>query len=287
LVQSADFFPPLVDDPFVFGQISAANCLSDIYAMGGEPITALNLVAFPDDRLSGDVLAEILKGGNDKVVESGAVTVGGHSVRDAQIQYGLAITGTIDPDQIIRNSTAKPGDDLVLTKPLGSGVLTSARKAGIIAETDLAEAIAVMIALNGSASRVMKEVGVNAATDVTGFGLLGHGHEVAEASDVTIHIEASRVPLMEGTVRLAEDGCLTRAFRTNLAHVSAQLEVEPTVTEIDIHVLADAQTSGGLLISVSSDRTVDLLSGFMEAGVTQAAVIGKTADPSEKRIRLE
>ena len=179
LVQTLDFFPPLVDDPYTFGRIAAANALSDVYAMGGEPLTAMNIVGFPDKDLPGEILGEILRGGQERVVAAGAVIVGGHSVRDAEIKYGLSVTGRIDPSKIFTNGSAKPGDVLVLTKPIGSGTLTSAAKSEKIGEADLAEAIEVMIHLNRSGRDAMVEAGAHAATDITGFGLVGHAFEMA------------------------------------------------------------------------------------------------------------
>ena len=287
VVMTTDFFPPLVDDPYVFGQIAAANSLSDVYAMGGEPVAALNIVGFPDNKLDMALLVEILRGGADKVLEAGAVIAGGHSVRDAEIKYGLAVTGKIDPNAMVRNGGAKPGDRLVLTKPIGSGVLTGAAMAGKIGQEDLTEAIAAMTLLNRAGRDAMVDVGVNAATDVTGFGLAGHAFEMADASEVSFVIEASAVPLMELTYDLAAGGHLTRTHISTLARLGDQFAADG-VDETLVKVLADAQTSGGLLISVSPDKVDALLAtyGPQAADCAPPAIIGHVEAKSSKRVRM-
>ena len=285
LVQTVDFFPPLVDDPFVFGQIAAANSFSDVYAMGGTPLTALNIVGFPDRELPADLLAEILRGGAERAEAAGAVLVGGHSVRDAEIKYGLAVTGVVHPDRVITNATAKPGDRIVVTKPIGTGVLTSAAKGGKLSEAGLAETIRTMIALNAPGGQAMNDVGVSAATDVTGFGLVGHAYEVAQASNVTIALDASAVPLLEGTMDFAAQGVITRIHKATLAFLGAQLDaggVDPVL----VNVLSDAQTSGGLLIFVSPDRTDPLLSALQTRGAQCAVVIGEVLEQTRHAILL-
>lgn len=273
LVQTTDFFAPLVDDPHAFGQIAAANSLSDVYAMGGRPITALNIVAFPDKQLPLEILNEILRGGAEKVSEAGAVIVGGHSIRDAEIKYGLAVTGTVDPRKYVTNRGANPGDRLVLTKPIGSGVLTTAAKKGLIEESDLAEAISVMCQLNAAAATAMVANGASAATDITGFGLIGHAFEVAEASGVSLTIRAGKVPLLTGTVELAARDCLTRAHKGTLEHVGSMLHAE-NIDSTLLGVLCDAQTSGGLLIAIAPERAAVLLGALQQAGCSRAAEIG-------------
>ena len=274
LVQTTDFFPPLVDDPYLFGQIAAANSLSDVYAMGGRPITALNIVGFPDKELPIEVLGEILRGGAAKVAEAGAVIVGGHSVRDAEVKYGLAVTGIVDPRKFVTNRGAQPGDRLILTKPLGSGVLTTAVKRELLDEDGLAEAAAVMTQLNAAASAVMVANGASAATDITGFGLVGHAFEMADASGVTLRIEAGRVPLMAQTLEFAGQGCLTRAHQATAEHVGARMAaagVDPTL----LGVLCDAQTSGGLLIAIAAQRAAVVLEAIRRAGYERASEIGR------------
>jgi len=261
LVQTLDFFPPPVDDPFAFGQIAAANALSDVYAMGGQPLTALNIVGFPDKELPAEILGEILRGGQERVTAAGAVLVGGHSVRDTEIKYGLSVTGRVHPQRVMTNAGARAGDTLLLTKPIGVGTLTTAAKQDKIDEAGLAEAIAVMTALNKDAAAVMVEVGAHGATDITGFGLVGHAFEMAQASGVGIRIEARGVPLLARTMELAQAGVLTRAYKSCREHLGEKLIVDG-VDETLVNVLCDAQTSGGLLISLAADvadRAVDMM----------------------------
>lgn len=273
LVQTTDFFPPLVDDPYAFGQIAAANALSDVYAMGGEPLTALNLVGWPDQEIGFEWLGDILRGGADKVAEAGAVIVGGHSVRDSEIKYGLSVTGRVHPQNVLLNVGARPGDQLVLTKPLGSGVLTSAAKSGRLPAEQLDEAIRVMSALNRPGRDAALRVGVHACTDVTGFGLAGHAFEMALGSDVTLEIEASRVPLMARVLELARAGVLTRTHKATREYLGDRLvvqEVEPALAG----VLLDAQTSGGLLLSVAAPRCAELIAALKDLGALCAERIG-------------
>lgn len=285
LVMSVDFFPPLVEDPYTFGQIAATNSLSDIYAMGGRPLSALNIVGFPDNDLPADILADILRGGAERVTAAGAVIAGGHSVRDAEIKYGLAVTGLIHPDRILTNGGAQVGDRLVLTKPLGTGILTSAAKAGKINQEDLAEAIEVMIELNAGACEAMLEVGVHAVTDITGFGLIGHAYEMAQAGGVTIEIEAGAVPLLEHTAELARRKMLTRAYQSNLEHVGSRL-CATGVDESLVNILADAQTSGGLLIAVPEIRVERLIRALSTRATRAQAVVGRVASRSDASLRL-
>lgn len=273
LVQTVDFFPPLVDDPFVFGQIAAANALSDVYAMGGLPLTALNLVGFPDTELPGEILVEILRGGFSKVSEAGACIVGGHCVRDSEIKYGLAVTGQVHPDRIVTNAGARPGDQLVLTKPLGSGILCGAAMSRKMPEEDLAQAIAVMAELNLAARNAMVEAGADAATDITGFGLIGHAYEMAAASGARICLQADAVPLMRQTMEMVYKKCLTRTHKTNLAFVGEAFENRGVDQDL-VHVLADAQTSGGLLISIPADAFDKLMSRLQEGGCGDAVRVG-------------
>ncbi len=286
LVQTVDFFPPLVEDPQDFGRIAAANALSDVYAMGGEPITALNIVCFPDKELESDVLAAILNGGADVVAKAGAVIVGGHSVRDTEVKYGLAVTGRVHPRRFLTNAGAQPGDVLVLTKPLGSGVLTSAVKAGKLAAGELREAILVMSSLNRPGRDAAMTVGANACTDVTGFGLIGHAFEMACGSKLTILIDASKVPLMEHTMAMARQGIVTRTHRSTREHLADCLIVDPVVDQTLVNVLLDAQTSGGLLISVAADRCDELIAELKLRDALCAAVIGRTEAGDAGRIHV-
>jgi selenide,water dikinase len=286
LVQTTDFFPPLVDDPFAFGRIAATNALSDVYAMGGEPLTALNLVGYPDKVLPLEPLIEILRGGADAVREAGAVIVGGHSIRDSEIKYGLAVTGRVHPKRILTNAGAQPGDKLVLTKPIGTGTLCNAAKSGQLPEAGLAEAIACMSALNKPGRDAAVKVGVHACTDITGFGLIGHAFELAEASNISLVIEAARVPLLARTLEFARQGVLTRTHKTTQSFLGSKLEIDAAVEPALVGILEDAQTSGGLLISVAADRCARLVAELQSARAICAAVIGRVEPPRTARIRL-
>jgi selenide,water dikinase len=274
LVTTLDFFPPLVDDPYQFGRIAAANSLSDIYAMGGRPLCALNIVGFPDKELPLDILGEILRGGAERVMAAGAVVAGGHSIRDVEVKYGLSVTGIVHPARIMANKGARPGDVLVLTKPLGSGTLTTAAKQEKIGQEDLAEVIDVMTDLNAGAAEAARQIGVNAGTDVTGFGLIGHAFEMADASKVSFELDAARVPLMARAFELAAAGVVTRAARSNLEHVGNRLDVAG-VDDTRLQLLADAQTSGGLLVSVPEDRAAALLTALKQQGTRAGDIIGR------------
>lgn len=285
LVVTLDFFPPLVDDPYEFGRIAAANSLSDIYAMGAKPLCALNIVGFPDKDLPASILGEILRGGSERVTAAGAVIAGGHTVRDTEIKYGLSVTGVVHPDRVLTNGGAVVGDAIVLTKPIGSGVLTSAAKSGTIPESDLAEVIDVMTDLNAGACEAMLEVGVHAVTDITGFGLVGHAREMAGAGGVTISIDAAAVPLLAQTFELAAKGILTRAHKSNLEFLGDRFEAK-NVNETLVGILADAQTSGGLLIAVAPDRADRLIDALRARRTRAAAVIGEATVPSGKSVIL-
>jgi len=285
LVTTLDFFPPLVDDPFAFGQIAAANSLSDIYAMGGRPLTALNIVGFPDEKVPLTVLGTILKGGAERLKHAGAVIAGGHSVRDAEIKYGLSVTGVVHPDRILTNGKARPGDMLILSKPIGSGTLTTAAKQGKITQDDLAQAIEVMIELNAAACEAAVEVGVHSVTDITGFGLLGHTAEMADASDATLEIAAEKVPLLEQARALAKKGMLTRACKSTMAHLGAKLAWRG-IDETLVHLLADAQTSGGLLIAVAEEKADQLVQQLSKRSTSCACVIGQAKPRSQRAVVL-
>lgn len=285
LVLTVDFFPPLVDDPFDYGRIAAANSLSDVYAMGGRPLTALNIVGFPDRDLPVEMLSEILRGGAERVAAAGAVIVGGHTVRDAEVKYGLSVTGVVHPNRIVTNGGAKPGDVLVLTKPLGTGVLTMAAKNEVIPQSALAQAIDVMADLNAAACAAMLEVGAHAATDITGFGLLGHAFEMASASNTTIELFADKVPLLDETLRLAREGIITRACRSNLDYLKPHID-STGIDETMIKILGDAQTSGGLLIAVAEAQADQLVEKLRALGTRASAVVGKVGEFRERPIRV-
>lgn len=274
LVQTVDFFPPLVDDPFVFGQIAAANALSDVYAMGGVPKTALNLVAFPDHRLPLTWLQEILRGGAERCAAAECVIVGGHSLRDSEIKYGLAVTGVVHPGQVLTNAAAKPGDRLVLTKPLGTGFIVTAAKAGQCPKDSLDAAVTSMITLNRTAAEVMRRHAPHSVTDVTGFGLAGHAFEMAQASGVSLKINLNALPLLPGLADLVAKRFFTRASKTNRQFVAEHLKVEGTPDPTALEAFFDAQTSGGLLISAAADRAEALVQDLRAARTPAAAVIG-------------
>ena len=249
LVQTVDFFTPIVDDAYLFGQIAAANALSDVYAMGGEVLSALNIVCFPDKQLPPEILQEILRGGADKLTEAGGVLAGGHSVKDAELKYGMAVTGLVHPDRIWTNTGARPGDVLVLTKPIGTGILSTAVKRDVFTDDALLPAVHSMCLLNRDAKRAAAEGDVHGGTDVTGFGLAGHAWEVAAGSGVRLRISWGAVPLLPRTEEAARLGCIPGGTKGNRRHLGAHLAA-PELDEVTQWMASDAQTSGGLLLSV-------------------------------------
>jgi selenide,water dikinase len=281
LVQTVDFFPPVCSDPYDFGQIAAANALSDVYAMGGRPLTAMNLMMFPSKKIPLNVFTEILRGGFDKVTESGAVIVGGHTIDDYPPKYGLSVTGIVHPEKITTNRGARDGDALILTKPIGTGTLIAGWKTRIASAKNYEEAITSMKTLNRIASEVMIRHGVIAATDITGFGLAGHAIKCAMASNVTMIIEAPRVPLLPGAYELSDQGCIPGATFRNL-------EFAETLCAFDLDdharkmLLLDAQTSGGLLICVPGHAKETVLADLHREGVAHATIIGHVVQKGEK-----
>lgn len=274
LLQTVDYFTPVVDDPFDWGRVAASNALSDIYAMGGTPMTAMQLIGWPRDGLSFDVLDRVIAGGMDILQKAGCVLIGGHSVDDPEPKYGFAVTGTVEEADLVKNRGAMPGDALVLTKPLGTGVVGTALKAGRAPETVVSQAVATMVALNDGAARAMNEVGVHAGTDITGFGLLGHLSEMLSASHVGAKIRVPDVPLINGLRPLAEAGLFPAGSGRNLDAVRSTV-VADGIEETDLRILADAQTSGGLLIAVAPDRVEVMLSALQREHTLSAAVIGE------------
>lgn len=268
IVQTVDFFAPIVDDPYEFGQIAAANALSDVYAMGGEPLTALSIVGFPE-KLPIEVLTAILRGGQDKVHEAGASIIGGHTVIDEEVKYGLAVTGRIDPRRILTNAAARVGDILVLTKALGTGFISTALKRGVLTRESASAAIDSMRALNAAAARAALDVGVDCATDVTGFGLLGHASHVARASNVTLHFDVAELPILPGAAEAWRLGATPGGAGRNEAYLRDLVDWGGTA-EFERAILVDPQTSGGLLVAVPHDRVADYL-----MRVTQAVAVGK------------
>ena len=284
LVQTVDFFTPIVDDPYDWGRIAAANAASDVYAMGGRPALAMNLVAWPVEELSLDLLARVLEGGAKVAAEAGMVIVGGHSIHDPEPKYGMAVTGFIEEERLIRNSTAPPGAQLILTKPLGTGIISTALKRGRAEPEQVRAAVDTMTALNAAAADAMVEAEAEAATDVTGFGLLGHLHGMLRASGVAATLDASAVPFLEGTRRLADAGAVPSGTRSNLRFVEPHTDWGD-LAEPERLMLADAQTSGGLLIAATEGCLGQLRLALEERGV-MAAEIGQTLSGQPGRISI-
>jgi selenide,water dikinase len=268
----------VVNDPYVYGQIAAANALSDVYAMGGTPKTALNLVGYPDDKEPLDWLSKIMEGGAERCLAAGVVILGGHTVRDAEIKFGYAVTGLIHPQRILTNASARPGDKLVLTKPLGTGFVTTAHRADACPDELLQAACASMIQLNDTGRDAMLDAGAHSATDITGFGLAGHAYEMAEGSGATLVLELGHLPLLPGAEKLARKPYLTRASATNRAYVESGLRIEGKPDPVRLEFFYDAQTSGGLLISVPADRADDLVVNLRKKGNPAAAVVGEVLE---------
>jgi len=281
IVQTVDFFTHIVDDPYYFGAIAAANSLSDIYAMGAKPLFALNIVGFPDNRLPIYVLKEILKGASDKAAEAGISILGGHTVEDIEPKFGMAITGMVHPDKVLTNATAKPGDALILTKPIGTGIISTAVKRGIVKKNISLIARNVMLELNADAANLMSLFPVNAFTDITGFGLLWHLKEMMEASGVGSIIYSSKVPIIEGVYELATAGAIPGGTRNNLDYVSENVKWDENIPEITKLILCDAQTSGGLLIAIPEAFGVEFIRKLNENHNKQAEIIGKIIETDE------
>jgi selenide,water dikinase len=275
LVQSVDYITPVVDDPYTFGAIAAANALSDLYAMGARPTLALNLIGYPVKSLPLGMMEEILRGGADKVIEAGASLIGGHSIDDHEPKYGLAVTGLIHPNRVVRNAGARPGDRLVLTKPLGLGIITTGLDRGLVDEAAIDRAVTVMTTLNAGAAEAMLAVGVHAATDVTGFGLLGHLHEMLTASGVGARVELDAVPVLDEAWGLAAANCIPDGSHSNFRDLASFIIWDKAIERPAQMVLCDAQTSGGLLLAVPPARTDDLLAALREQATPAAAVIGE------------
>lgn len=285
LIQTVDFFTPIVDDPYMFGQIAAANSLSDVYAMGGEPKIALNIVGFPNC-LDPSVLGEILAGGADKVKEAGAVLVGGHSVQDDEPKYGLCVSGFVHPDKIFKNYGCKPGDVLILTKQIGNGIVNTAIKAEMASERAVKEVTVAMASLNKKAKEVVENHQVNACTDITGFGLLGHCVEMAVASDVTFEINVKDIAYFEDAISYAKMGLVPAGAYKNRGYSGKQVDMSQ-VEEHYVDLLYDPQTSGGLLISVPPEGVESIMKEFEEKKMdTKVSIIGKVTEKGEKLIRL-
>ena len=275
LIQTLDFFTPIVNDPFRFGQIAAVNALSDIYAMGGRPLTAMNIVCFPKKTMDKSILKEVLKGGLDKIHEAGALLVGGHSVDDLELKYGLSVTGIVHPDKVTTNAGARPGDRLILTKPIGTGIIATALKGKAASPEAEALMIEVMIELNKAGAEAMEEVGVHACTDITGFGLLGHALEMAVASHCGLLIRADQVPVIPQAMEYARMGLVPGGTHANRNYCRHSLMVDTGIQPYLLDILSDAQTSGGLLIAVPAEKDRELLERLKGKGILQAALIGE------------
>ena len=281
LVATVDFFTPIVDDAYDFGRIAAANAFSDVYAMGATPLLALNVVGWPRGKLPLELLGDVLRGGQDVAREAGAFVLGGHSVDDPEPKYGMVAIGEAHPDRIVTLARARPGDVLVLTKPIGTGVLTTALKRDLLTAADLAPAVASMTTLNAGAARAMLAVGVDAATDVTGFGLLGHLHNMLAASGVAAELDAAAVPLFPGAAELVARGAVPGGTQRNRDGLAAHVRFAPGGDEATRVLLHDAQTSGGLLLAVPAERADALVAALQREGTPAAARIGRvTAGPA-------
>ncbi len=286
LIQTVDFFTPIVNDPYQFGQIAAANALSDVYAMGGRPLTALNIACFPLKTTSAAVLKEILRGGMDKVHEAGALLVGGHSVEDPELKYGLAVTGVVHPERVLTKAGAKKGDLLVLTKPLGTGIIATALKGRLASRDAEAAMIQLMGRLNRDAAEALEGLEVHAVTDITGFGLLGHGLEMAAASRVELTIFAGRVPVLSWAREYAAMGLVPGGTHANRRFCEKHLQIDPQVGQAEVDLLSDAQTSGGLFIALPPEHGETLLKRLQERHVADAAVIGEVSGAGVVKIKV-
>ena len=275
MVFTVDFITPVVDEPEAYGAIAAANAISDVYAMGGEPMVALAICGFPDDKLGKDVLTRIFRGGRDKAAEAGCAIVGGHTVLDPELKYGLAVIGTVDPARALLQTRGRAGDRLVLTKPIGTGIAAQAIKSRTLAPADIARVIALMSQLNSEAKNAALACGAHAATDVTGFGLLGHLHNLASASKLSARLRASAVPVLDFARPLAQAGKVPGGTKRNLAWVEPNTLFAPGIAEFEKWILCDAQTSGGLLIAVPAEREAELIADLTRRGTASAASIGE------------
>ena len=284
MIQTVDFFTPIVDDPYWFGQIAAANALSDIYAMGGVPKTAMNLVAFPIKEMDISVLRSIIQGGLDKMKEAGVVLVGGHSVEDKELKYGLSVTGFVHPDRVLTKGDFRPDDRLILTKPLGTGVINTAIKGGLASEQVTQEVTGIMAALNKKAAEIMAAYPVHACTDITGFGLLGHLSEMVANSGLAIALHADSIPLISEATDYARMGLMPAGTYKNREFFGPKVDIAPSVDPVVQDILFDPQTSGGLLICVAKEVAQALLKDLLDHGIRDAAIIGEALPEPKGRI---
>jgi selenide, water dikinase len=284
LIQTLDFFTPIVNDPFTFGQIAAANALSDVYAMGGRPLTAMNIVCYPSKTVPKEALQAILVGGLEKIHEAGALLVGGHSVDDVELKYGLSVTGIVHPDRVLTNGGARLGDRLILTKPLGTGIIATAVKGRLASPAAEAAAVQVMAALNKAAAECLEGLNVHAVTDITGFGLFGHALEMAAASRVEFTLFAGKVPVMEAAREYAAIGLVPAGSFANRSFCAKSLEIDPRIDPVLLDIFSDAQTNGGLLIAIDGEEAGTLIKRLKDAGVSAAEVIGEIGAAGKGKI---
>lgn len=284
IIQTIDFITPIVNDPYTFGQIAAANSISDVYTMGGKPITAMNVVCFPSKTMDMAVLNAVLRGGLDKMEEAGVALMGGHSVTDLEMKYGLSVTGTVHPDKLVTNSGTRLGDDLVLTKPLGTGVMSTALKNKLIADEDMAEAIRSMTTLNRKAAELMIDMGVHSCTDITGFGLIGHASHLIQEGEIGIAFDYNSIPIFSGVMDLLKKDVYPGGLARNRDFYGASVDFPEEMPAFERNILFDPQTSGGLLIAIPSAVSAELVKKLHEAGVLSAAVIGKVIKQPERKI---
>jgi selenide,water dikinase len=284
IIQTVDFFTPVVDDPYWFGQIAAANALSDIYAMGGVPKTAMNLVAFPVKDMDISILRQIIEGGLDKMTEAGVVLVGGHSVEDKELKYGLSVTGFVHPDRVLTKGNLRVGDQLILTKPIGTGIINTAIKGGLASPQSMETATKLMASLNRDAAELMKDHPVHACTDITGFGLLGHLAEMVQDSRLGVQIHLGRIPILPETLNYAGMGLLPAGVFKNREFYEGIVEMAPSVDRLLQDVLFDPRTSGGLLISLEGSDADDLLRELAEGGIRDAAIVGEVVSEPKGKI---
>jgi selenide, water dikinase len=287
IIQTIDFFTPIVDDPYDFGQIAVANALSDVYAMGGKPLTAMNVVCFPTKKLDISILKDILKGGIDKMMEAGVTLVGGHSIDDAELKYGLSVTGIVHPKRMVTNAGAIVGDQLILTKPLGTGIISTALKAGKASKETVAKMTKYMASLNKKASELMQEVGVNACTDITGFGFLGHACQLAQNSQVGIKVSSGSVPVFTEVENFAKAGLCPGGLNRNREFYGKMVKFSEQVPGYIQDILFDPQTSGGLLISLAPEEAELLMSRLKKAGIPEASIVGEVISKPAGKIVVE
>jgi selenide,water dikinase len=287
IIQTIDVFTPVVDNPYDYGQIVAANSISDVYAMGGKPLTALNFIGYPKKELPLEVMSEILLGGQDKAAEAETIIVGGHSIIDPELKYGMAVTGIIHPDKILTNAAAKPGDKLFLTKPIGTGILSTALKAGNADSTVEKTITGIMAELNKTAAELMIKFNANSCTDITGYGLMGHAYEMASGSGVGFRIYYNNVPIIPGTLDYCKKGNIPGGSWNNKSYLQDKVEIKCSLSEEEELILYDAQTSGGLLISVPAESSADFEQALKDSGVVNASVIGEVTESSSGLITIE